>query len=96
VLDLSPPELKKLPGRGKERVIEVQATDALSPIASAEIQRGGRTLAAARPADGVLDSKSERLILELPADAGTQVLRLRVKGTAGNESILELSEVDSR
>ena len=74
----------------------MQATDALSPIASAEIQRSGRALAAARPADGVLDSRNERLILELPASAGTQGLRLRVKDTAGNESILDLSEETSR
>ena len=96
VLDLSAPELKELPSRGRDRVLEVQATDALSPIASAEIQRSGRALAAARPADGVLDSRNERLILELPASAGTQGLRLRVKDTAGNESILDLSEETSR
>lgn len=90
VLDLSPPSLVKLAARGG--VVEVQANDALSPIASAEIQTAERTIAAARPADGVLDSKSERLILELPPGTNPEGLRLRVKDTAGNESILELGE----
>jgi hypothetical protein len=90
MLDLSPPELRRLEPKGREGALEVQATDALSPIASAEIQRAERTIAAARPADGVLDSKSERLILELPSGARPEGLRLRVKDTAGNVSTLDL------
>ena len=96
MLDLSPPELVKLPARGHEGVLEVQATDALSPIATAEIQKAGRAIALARPADGVLDSKSERLILELPPGVRPEGLRLRVKDTAGNESILELGSAPSK
>jgi len=96
VLDLSPPALVKVTARGREGVMEVQATDSLSPIASAEIQKGDRTIAVARPADGVLDSKSERLILELPPGAKPEGLRLRVKDTAGNESVLDLGSGVSR
>lgn len=90
VLDLFPPTLTRLPSLGRSGFAEVQATDALSPIASAEIQRADRTIAAARPADGVLDSKNERLILELPPGTRPEGLRLRVKDAAGNESVLEL------
>jgi hypothetical protein len=90
VLDLTPPVLTRLPSQGRGGAIEVQAVDALSPIASAEIQRADRTVAVARPADGVLDSKSERFLIELPPGTQTEGLRLRVKDVAGNESILEL------
>ena len=90
VIDLSPPLLTRLAARARGADPEVQATDLLSPIASAEIQRGDRTIAVARPADGVLDSKSERLIVALPAAAKPEGLRLRVKDSAGNESVLDL------
>lgn len=90
VIDRSPPVLEIAgPGNTKGSKM-VRATDSLSPILSTEILAGDRVLAAAHPADGVLDSRVEMLEVEVPPDPPAEGLRLRVRDGAGNEAAIEI------
>jgi hypothetical protein len=94
VIDHSPPQLDRLPGSGErgstKGPVLVRATDALSPIAAAELREGDRVVSAARAADGVLDSRIETLEVDLPQTAPAGGLRLVVKDASGNEASLQV------
>lgn len=95
LIDHTPPSLKKQGGSAGR--IQVLATDHDSTIVSAEILVGDRVVAAARPVDGVLDSRAEMFEIEgfpdragsAPA-AGAEKRRLRVRDSSGNSATADL------
>ena len=91
ILDLSPPVLDVQASKGSGP-LRVRASDTLSPIASADIVSGDRTVTLARPADGVLDSRTELLEIDIPPGIPLEKLKLRVRDAAGNEATLELAK----
>lgn len=86
-IDHAAPELisRKKSGNG----LEVEIRDARSPLRDAQWSVGGGAWQPARPVDGLLDSRHERLILDLPLDAEWVLLRLT--DAAFNVVTLDLS-----
>jgi len=74
-VDHTPPELRRVERKGGK--LEVAVYDALSPLRQAEISVDGAPWRPARPADGLLDGRSEVLMLEdVPKSARLVLLRV--------------------
>jgi hypothetical protein len=69
---------------------EVEVSDELSPLREALVSVDGKAWMPVAAVDGLVDSRSERLRLELPADAAVVLLRLR--DAAFNVTAIDLSQ----
>jgi hypothetical protein len=56
---------------------EIAVSDELSPLREAMVSVDGKAWRPVEAADGLVDSRSERLQLDVPADATVVLLRLR-------------------
>jgi hypothetical protein len=87
LIDQTPPVLGNVQ-RGKDE-IRVTVTDAASPLRAAEVSIDGADWRPARPADGLLDGRSETLVVDaLPA--GARLVLLRVTDAAFNVRTFDL------
>ena len=86
-IDHSGPEVVKVT-RGKGR-LTVEVRDARSPLRDAQWSVDAASWQNARPVDGLLDSRRERLVLEVPESSGWVILRLT--DAAFNVVTLDLS-----
>lgn len=87
--DHTPPVLEVLSRRGNR--IEVRLTDAWSPLRQIELAIDAESWRAVGPADGLVDSRGEKLALELPDGAASALLR--VMDSAFNTVTFDLLEV---
>ncbi len=88
VIDHTPPRLAGVERRGGNLVVTL--SDALSPLASAEISVDAEDWDSAPAADGMIDGRNETLEIEARVDAG--LLLLRVADTAFNTTTYDLND----
>ncbi len=85
--DQTPPALVSVQ-RGKESLTAV-AVDAANPLRAAEVSIDGADWRPARPADGLLDGRSETLVVDA-VPAGARIVLLRVTDAAFNVRTFDL------
>jgi hypothetical protein len=88
VVDHGAPRLDSV-SRGAERH-EAIVSDELSPLREAVMSVDGKSWRPVVTTDGLVDSRTERLLLEVPADAAIVLLRLR--DASFNVATFDLSE----
>ncbi|MCP3958244.1 MAG: hypothetical protein GY719_10365 [bacterium] len=86
VIDHTPPVLSRSARRGS--TLEVELDDALSPMRDASVSFDAGEWRRARPVDGLLDGRREKLAIEVPE--GTRLLLLRVTDAAHNVVTFDL------
>lgn len=75
VVDHGAPQLGDVARDGGRH--EAAVSDELSPLREAMVSIDGKSWRPVEAADGLVDSRNERLLLEVPADAAIVLLRLR-------------------
>ncbi|HEY0783113.1 MAG TPA: hypothetical protein VGE98_11695, partial [Thermoanaerobaculia bacterium] len=88
VIDQTPPTLGKV--ERSDKTLRVTVSDAASPIREAVWSVDAGEWKAARPEDGLLDGRTETLLLDVPAEKGALLL-LRVTDAAWNVITFDLS-----
>lgn len=88
LIDNGAPELSDLnvSMQGERLIVTARAQDAQSPLAAAEVAVDGGAFVLMPAVDGLVDSRSERLRVELPRPTRTAVIAVRVTDDAGNRT----------
>ncbi|MBI4816427.1 MAG: hypothetical protein HY791_09215 [Deltaproteobacteria bacterium] len=89
VIDNTPPEIKRLEAKRQKGVVRIEAdvSDATSILGSAEVSLDGGPWVPISAADGLIDTTSERLVLELTETGDPlRVIALRVDDEGKNRS----------
>jgi len=93
VVDHTPPEMRHVRRNGGRLTVTVY--DAWSPVRTAEVSIDGGEWQAVRPADGLLDGRSEDLVIDAATDKAKLVL-LRLTDAAFNVRTYDLLAAGAR
>jgi hypothetical protein len=93
LVDHTPPVLSAQPARssGDATEVEVEATDAASPLQRCEYSLDAGSWRPLASVDGIIDSKDERFMLRLnDLPSGERLLVVRAYDSAGNAGLVKV------